>query len=915
MKSATKKEINSTAEEVTPNVTPMMQQYLEVKKNHQDCLLFYRMGDFYELFFEDAVTAAAELELVLTRRGEHQGKEIPMCGVPHHAHENYLNKLIKKGYKVAICEQAETPEEAKKKRGYKAVVQRNVIRIVTPGTITEDNLLEGFSANYLIGLSKSANKYLLAACDISTGEFFINSHEKEKIISEIEKLNPKEILLSDQIFTDRNFDEVFSRYKKIITTQSKSLFTGKRGEEKIRDFYNITAIEHLKLNHDELGLCGALLDYVQSTQISSKPNINFPKKNEFNDFMDIDFSTQASLEIFRSSDGSTKNSLFGNINKTRTSSGARFLQKALTKPLINSLEIDARLDSVEFFFKNNELTDQVRKELKNIPDIERIISRIHLNRSTPRDLEGLKYGIKSSLNLNFIFSNIDAKILPNNIRKHLNISDKIQEILFLLDEAITNGAPALLSEGGYIKEGYNPKLDDYRKTKDNSVNILNALVEKYRSETGINTLKIKHNNILGFFLEVTPTNADKAPNYFIHRQTLAGNVRYTTQELREVENKIVNSQSYALALELEIFREICEKIKNSSNEILLLAKFIAEIDFYSSLAVVADENNLTRPTIDNSTIFELHDARHLIVENNLKNKNSFTANNINLNDENKVWLITGPNMSGKSTFLRQNAIIGILAQIGSFVPARSAKIGIIDKLFSRVGASDNLAKGQSTFMVEMSETATILNNATERSLVILDEIGRGTSTYDGISIAWAVLEYIHNKINCRTLFATHYHELTSLNKKLPKISLHTTEIKEWNDEIIFSHKIIEGAAGKSYGINVAKLAGVPNKVTARAEQILKILEEKNQDNPLKIFNDDLPLFATSNSNTSKNIYNEEFSDNKNLEEVNSRQYLSSPQNSNKNNKIISELTYLNLEEISPKQALDILYSLKNKVNQ
>ncbi|MDX1949121.1 MAG: DNA mismatch repair protein MutS [Rickettsiales bacterium] len=876
-------------------VTPMMQQYLEVKKNHPDILLFYRMGDFYELFFEDAIIAATELEIVLTKRGEHQGKEIPMCGVPHHSYEGYLSKLIKKGYKVGICEQVETPEEAKKLRGYKAVVKREIVRIVTPATITEENLLEGFYANYLICINKKETKFSIGYCDISTGEFYLSNCEKENLFSEIEKLNPKEILISDELFSDKDFSEIFNHYKKIITNFDKSQFSKKRGEEKLKNFYNISTIEALNLNDSELGLTGVLLDYISSTQPNSKPNILFPKKSAKEDFMEIDSASFNNLEIFKSQNGNIKNSLFGVMNFTKTASGARFLQKALAKPLININEIHTRLDNIEFFIQNSSLSENIISCLKSTPDIERIISRVHLNRSSPRDLEALKYGLKSFLDICYLVKSYPNEV-PSKI-KSLFQNDDNQEILFLLEESIKEQAPPTISEGNFIKENYNAKLDDYRKTKENSENILNNLVEKYRNETGITTLKIKHNNILGFFLEVTPSQIDKIPSYFLHRQTMAGNIRYTTQELREIENKIVNSQSYAIALEIEIYREICEKIKSKTTEILANANSIAELDFFTSLAKFAENKNLTRPIIDETENFILKDAKHPVVENNLKefSKNNYIANDISLSEEDKIWLITGPNMSGKSTFLRQNAIIAIMAQIGSFVPASFANIGVIDKIFSRVGASDNLAKGHSTFMVEMIETATILNNATSKSLVILDEIGRGTSTYDGISIAWSVLEFIHNKLNCRTLFATHYHELTELNKKLNKISLHTTQTKEWNGEIIFSHKIINGIAGKSYGINVAKLAGLPEKVINRASQILKILEKNNQDNPVKIFSEDLPLFANTNPNNSPNE-----------KEAN---YISE----NFEN-LINHLKNLSPDNLTPKQALEELYKIKSKIS-
>jgi DNA mismatch repair protein MutS len=874
------------------SITPMMQQYLDVKKRYNDYLLFYRMGDFFELFYDDAITASKALDIVLTRRGKAQGADIPMCGVPHHACENYLNKLIKLGHKVAICDQMETPEEAKKRGGYKAVVKRDVIRVVTPGTLTEDTLLDASATNYLLALNLGkAGIIALAWCDISTGEIYFSSVKNENIFSEIERINPKEIIINDDILNDKNFSDLLNNYRKILSSHSKSFFDANKAERKLKEVFKVAALDAFgSFEKEELGSLGALMEYIEITQVGKLPRFSAPKKSEEKTFLEIDSSSFSSLEIFRSASGETAHSLYGMLNETNTNAGARLLQKTLARPLINKKHIDARLDAVEFFTKNDTILNNVRGILKTIPDFERIISRIHLGRSNPRDLGALRDGLKSALRLVEIFSFNNSTKIPAEIKENISGIANFDSLINLLDNAIIDLPPINLNEGGFIKPGFNAKLDDYRNTKQNSENIKTGLQDKYIKETGINSLKIKDNNVIGMFIEITASHLDKIPANFLHRQTTANYVRYTTEDLRKVENEIINSANYAINLELEIYQNLINEIILFSENIIKTSVSISNTDLISSFAFLAIKNNFSKPEILNSNDLIIENGRHPIVEGSLKNqkeKQEFIGNSLSLTSNKKIWLITGPNMSGKSTFLRQNALIIILAQIGCFVPAENAKIGVVDKIFSRVGASDNLAKGHSTFMVEMIETASILNNATENSFIILDEIGRGTATFDGLAIAWATLEFLHDNARARCLFATHYHELNSLTKELKNLVSYTTQIKEWNGDIIFMHKIIPGEASSSYGIHVAKLAGMPRNVIERANEILAILTKENKTNSVDIISNNLPLFVAQK--TAETGLNPEETE------------------------ILNQLKKSDINNLSPIQAFNLLVELSKKL--
>jgi DNA mismatch repair protein MutS len=875
-------------------VTPMMEQFLRIKADYPDYLLFYRMGDFYELFFDDAVTAARVLDIVLTRRGKHLDTEIPMCGVPAHSHEFYLQKLIREGFKVAICEQTESPEEAKK-RGSKSVVERKVVRIITPGTITEENLLAPNFSNYLSAIAEVKGELALAWVDISTGEFCTKNVGAENLLSEVEAIHPNEIIIAQNLLEKESIKTVTQAFARLITPQAKAYFEPEKAERKIKEVFNLHTISGIAdFTKAELSATGALLEYISVTQVNQLPRLDFPKRQAVASTMLIDYSSMQNLEIFATNRSDSSFALFSLINKTRTSAGSRTLAKALSAPLLDVDQINARYDAVEFFIKNPSIHSELRASLQEMPDIERIISRIHLNRASPRDVSALRNALKQVLVIQQIFEFATKIVMPAQIAEAIHNIGNHTELFTKLDSAIDEFPPININEGNFIKQGYNPKLDDYRKSLNNSSEILAELQEKYRTETGIGSLKIRDNNVLGMYIEVTPSHVSKILPSFIHRQTLANAVRYTSDELKAIEGKIVNARSYSINLEIEIFTELCSNIVSETEKLLDAARAIALLDMFSGLAELAEQNNYCRPALDNSTDFIIENGRHPVVEITRKNNRSssvsaisdFITNNTFLDKKNKIALVTGPNMSGKSTYLRQNALLAILAQVGSFIPADSARIGVVDKVFCRVGASDNLARGESTFMVEMVETANILNNATEKSLIILDEIGRGTATFDGLSIAWSIVEHLHDNIHARAFFATHYHELTSLKNSLPQLCLLTIEVKEWQGNIIYMHKVVQGIANSSYGIHVGKLAGLPQNVIARADEILEILTSKNASISTDVVSADLPLFKSSTSETQSPAYTSE---------------------------LIEQLEAIDTNNTTPIQALEALYKLKQLI--
>ncbi|MDR1026283.1 MAG: DNA mismatch repair protein MutS [Lactobacillus sp.] len=880
-------------------ITPMMAQYLEIKNNYKDYLLFYRMGDFYEMFFDDAVVASKALDIALTKRGKHEDADIPMCGVPFHAYENYLARLIRQGYKVAICEQMEDPKEAKK-RGAKSVVKRDVIRLVTPGTLTEDNLLDSKKNNFILSIARQGSSLGTSWLDISTGEYYTQeiplAERKEVTIlsGTISRLNPVEIIVSDQYLQTPAIFSVFNEHREKLSVLPQARFNSENALKRLKGIFNVETLDaYGNFSRAEITAAGVLIDYIDNTQKGKMPKIMPPAKVYENHVMEIDGATRRNLEILESISGDKSSSLLGSIDRTITGAGGRLLSYQLANPLKDVAEINSRLDVIEFFSSQNHLRDDVRSMLKSIPDIERALSRLSLGRGGPRDLSSIKIALEITPKIKNLLSEVNVgdelSKLPIAVKKIMDKMGFHGTLVDKLEQALSEELPLLSRDGGFIREGFYPPLDELKDIRNHSQKIILDMQNKYASDTGISNIKIKYNNVIGYFIEVPAKYSTQLLENkdYIHRQSVLNAGRFTTVELTEIEDKIRGASEKALAMELELFAELVKEVLVSSDDIFKTSKAIAELDVGSALADLAVEKNYCRPLIDDSLTFDIKEGRHPVVEASIEKENSstFVGNDCCLGpDTSLIWLLTGPNMAGKSTFLRQNAIIAIMAQMGSFVPAAAAHIGLIDKIFSRVGASDDLAKGRSTFMVEMVETASILNQATDRSFVILDEIGRGTATFDGLSIAWAVIEHLHEVNKSRSLFATHYHELTSLSKNLHNISLHCMKIKEFNDEVIFLHEVIDGAADRSYGIHVAKLAGLPKPVIKRAEQVLDSLEKDNKFKDIKDLADDLPLFAT----------------------------LHKPQNTEPtpNNPIADALEALNPDDFSPKEALEKLYELK-----
>lgn len=842
-----------------PALTPMMAQYLETKKAYPDYLLFYRMGDFYEMFFDDAVAASKALDIALTKRGKLEGADVPMCGVPFHAYETYLSRLIKHGFKVAICEQMEDPKEAKK-RGAKSVVKRDVIRLVTAGTLTEENLLDSRRNNFLLSLAKTGDMLGVSWLDLSTGDFFLeeiglkNKPEAVVVSSLLSRLSPVEILVSDRYLQSPKLFEVFNEYRKKLSVLPEARFNFENARRNLLNLFKVETLDaYGNFSRAEITAAGVLMDYVETTQKGQMPRVEKPVKIYERQVMEIDGATRRSLELLESSSGDRGNSLLSVLDRTVTGTGARMLAGRIASPLVDTKEIGERLNVVEFFLNEEFIRDDVRALLKACPDIERAVSRLSLERGGPRDLAAIKTTLAAVPRLKNILSGASSQNmvseLPEAVARIAGRMGHHENLVDELERALADELPLLARDGGFIREGYYPPLDEIRRVKNNSQQIILQLQEKYAAATDIPNLKIKYNNLIGYFVEVPAKFATRMLENkdFIHRQSVLNAVRFTTVELTEIENEIRGAGEKLLATELELFNKLVTEVRIAADDISRTAKALAELDVGAALADLAAEKNYCRPEIDDSFCFDVEDGRHPVVEASLAREHggAFVGNDCRLGgDYSNIWLITGPNMAGKSTFLRQNAIIAVMAQIGSFVPAKRARIGVVNKLFSRVGASDDLARGRSTFMVEMVETASILNRADERSLVILDEIGRGTATFDGLSIAWAVVEHLHEVNRCRALFATHYHELTSLVGKLHKMSLHCMKIKEFNDEVIFLHEVIDGAADRSYGIHVAKLAGLPPVVLKRAEQVLSSLENDKKNANIKELADDLPLFSS-----------------------------------------------------------------------
>lgn len=806
------------------STTPMMAQYLAIKEQHKNALLFYRLGDFYELFYEDAITASKALDITLTKRGHSQGAEIPMCGIPFHAYENYLSRLIRQGHSVAICEQMESPEEAKK-RGAKSVVLRDVVRVVTPGTLTEDTLLNAGQPNYLCAINTNKNQVICGFVDISTGTFLLEVCAASDLETILTKYDPSEVLIAESARYIAETVGYITANRKKVTWQPSSRFDSYSGHKKLCQTYQVATLESFgQFSEDEISVAGALVDYISLTQKQHMPRLSPPKKVKSDGFLFIDAQTRRSLEMTMTLKGEFKGSILSLLDRTTNNLGKRMLYEQVSHPLSNIQKINERLDGVAFYVNHSDVRRNLRDLLKQVADIERCLSRLSVGRGSPRDLDAIRNvlgiipGIKAL--------HVQHEDLPLILTKSLHLLKNLEELKDELDRAILDsGLPMLARDGGFIRPGYSPALDEHVQLRDHGKDLLEQMQNRYITETGISILKIKYNQVIGYYIEITQTHKDKVPDWFILRQSLVNGYRYITPELVDLQEKILSASAKALEREQELFLELVQKVLSDADTLSLIAKALAWLDVAASHADLAMHLKLVRPVIDGSKAFQIVEGRHPIVEEALNFEHqTFVPNNCDLGAGQSLWLMTGPNMAGKSTFLRQNALMILMSHIGCFVPAGKAHIGAVDRLFSRIGASDDLASGKSTFMVEMIETAAILNQATESSFVILDEIGRGTATYDGMSIAHATVEHLHNSNQCRTLFATHYHELTHLEKELANTACFTMAVQEWNESIIFKHQVISGCADRSYGIHVAELAGFPRTALERAEMILEQLE-------------------------------------------------------------------------------------------
>lgn len=831
------------------SVTPMMAQYLEIKAQNPGALLFYRMGDFYEMFFDDAVAAAEALDIALTKRGFHLGEPIAMCGVPVHAAEGYLLTLIRKGFRVAIAEQLEDPAEAKK-RGSKAVVRRDVVRLVTPGTLTEDALLEARRHNFLCAFAEVRDEAALAWADISTGELRVMPCPPARLGPELARLSPREVLVSEA--READWAGIVTESGAALTRLARGSFDSVSAEKRLCALFDVGTLEGFgRFDRAELSAMGALVDYLDLTQRGKLPLLRAPVKEAAGGAMQIDAATRRNLELTQALSGGRDGSLLAAVDRTVTAAGARLLERRISSPSRDLSVIHARLESVRFLLEQSLLRAELRDALRRVPDMDRALSRLALDRGGPRDLAAIRAGLTQAVS---VAARLDGA--PVLLAEAAAALVGHEALVDLLDQALVEEPPLLARDGGFIAPGYDAELDQARRLRDEGRGVIAAMQADFIAQTGIQSLKIKHNNVLGYFIETTSTHAERMlspplSETFIHRQTTAGQVRFTTVELSEMETRILNAGNHALEIEKRHFEALRGAVLAASGPVGAAARALAEVDLAAAFADLAAEEGWAEPVVDESRAFVVEGGRHPVVERALRRQGAgpFVANDCALTEGETpaICLLTGPNMAGKSTFLRQNALIALLAQAGSFVPASRAHIGVVSQLFSRVGAADDLARGRSTFMVEMVETAAILNQADDRALVILDEIGRGTATYDGLSIAWATMEHLHGVNRCRALFATHYHEMTALAGKLPGVENATVSVKEWEGEVIFLHEVRKGAADRSYGVQVARLAGLPAAVVDRAKVVLEALEsgERQGGARPKALIDDLPLFSVA----------------------------------------------------------------------
>ncbi len=872
--------------------TPMMQHYLKTHEEYKDCILFYRLGDFYEMFFDDAKVVSKELELTLTGKSCGAEERAPMCGIPYHAAETYLTRLVKKGYKVAICEQVEDPKLAK------GMVKREVTRVVTPGTTLNAQALDETKNNYIMCIAYIGDHYGISSADITTGDYYVTEVDSErKLLDEVNKYQPTEIICNEAFYISGiDIDDMKNRMGIVIYSLDAWYFSDETAQMTLKDHFKVRDLEGLGLADYDSGVvaAGALLKYLYETQKTTLSNLVAIHPYTTGKFMIIDSSTRRNLELVETlREKQKRGSLLWVLDKTRTAMGARTLRSFVEQPLIERTEIEERYDAIDEFNTNAITREEIREYLNPVYDLERLITRVTYQTANPRDLIAFRNSIHMLPPIKTLMSDFQSPLLKR-LYEQLDTLDELYE---LIERSIAEEPPLTLHDGGILKEGYNEEVDRLRKAKTDGKSWLADLEAKEREKTGIKNLKIKYNKVFGYYLEVTNSFKDLVPDYFTRKQTLANAERFITPELKELEDVILGAEDKLIVLEYELFREVRQKVADEVVRIQKTAKAVAQIDVFASLATVAEQNNYCRPKLNEKGLIDIKDGRHPVVERMIQNE-MFVANDTYLdNGSNRVSIITGPNMAGKSTYMRQSALIVLMAQIGSFVPAKSAKIGIVDRIFTRVGASDDLASGQSTFMVEMSEVANILRNATSNSLLILDEIGRGTSTFDGLSIAWAVVEYISNPrlLGAKTLFATHYHELTELEGKLNSVNNYCIAVKEKGDDIVFLRKIVKGGADKSYGIQVAKLAGVPDNVIERAKEIV---EELSNNDITEIVQN---ISAEGSSKRSK----------PKLDEVDLEQI--SLLDTMDNDTILNELKELDLGQMTPIEAMNKLYELQNKV--
>ena len=875
-------------------LTPMMKQYMQTKEEYKDCILFYRLGDFYEMFFDDALTASKELEITLTGKNCGLEERAPMCGIPYHAVDSYLNRLVSKGYKVAICEQVEDPKTAK------GIVKREVIRVVTPGTNLDTQGLDETKNNYIMCIVYMADRYGLSVADVTTGEYLVTELDSQtKLMDELYKFMPSEIVCNEAFYmSGLDLDDLKNRLHMAIYSLEAWYFDDALCRETLQEHFKVASLEGIGLSDYECGMIasGALLKYLEETQKNSLSHMSRLTRYATGNYMVLDSATRRNLELVETlREKQKRGSLLWVLDKTKTAMGARTLRKYVEQPLIDKKSIVKRLDAVAELKDNAICREEIREYLNPVYDLERLVGKITYQSANPRDLIAFQSSLSMLPSVKCILMDMESDLLKE-IYEEL---DPLEELCDLVGRAIQEEPPLAMKEGGIIKDGYNEEVDRLRKAKSEGKNWLADLETKEREKTGIKNLRIRYNKVFGYYLEVTNSFKDLVPDYYTRKQTLANAERYIIPELKELEDTILGAEDKLCALEYELYCEVRNTIAAELTRIQRTAKAVAKLDVIASLALVAERNNYVRPKINEKGVIDIRDGRHPVVEKMIPN-DMFIANDTYLDDKKqRISIITGPNMAGKSTYMRQAALIVLMAQLGSFVPASSANIGLVDRIFTRVGASDDLASGQSTFMVEMNEVANILRNATSKSLLILDEIGRGTSTFDGLSIAWAVVEYISNSklLGAKTLFATHYHELTELEGKISNVNNYCIAVKEKGDDIVFLRKIVKGGADKSYGIQVAKLAGVPDPVINRAKEIVEELVTADITGKVKDI-------AVQGSETKKKTQ-------KKLDEVDLTQF--SLFDTVKDDDVLNELKELDISHMTPMDAMNKLYQLQNKL--